>query len=158
MVGESGCGKTTLGKILALLHPPSSGKLKILDESVVGLSARQLEPFRHQVQMIFQDPVVSLNPRHNLETILTEPFKVFRLYDRQERHARAADLLEQVGLPASELRKYLPEFSGGQRPARAGLAAFCKATPPARCIRQRGARSTHDVPTPGTHAGRSLRN
>jgi oligopeptide transport system ATP-binding protein len=115
LVGESGCGKTTLGKMLALLLPPTDGSLCIGGDDVAGLSARRLKPLRRRVQMVFQDPVSSLNPRHPVETILTEPMKNFRMGNRDERRAAAVELLDAVGLSARDLRRYPHEFSGGQR-------------------------------------------
>jgi oligopeptide/dipeptide ABC transporter ATP-binding protein len=115
LVGESGCGKTTLGRLLALFYQPSEGSLSINGVDVTGLSRKQLKPVRRQVQMIFQDPVSSLNPRHTVESILTEPMKIYSLHDARERHDKAANLLEAVGLPPTDLKKYPHEFSGGQR-------------------------------------------
>jgi oligopeptide transport system ATP-binding protein len=115
LVGESGCGKTTLGRMLALLMAPTSGVLRIDGVDVAGLSSRQLKPMRRRVQMVFQDPVSSLNPRHPVETILTEPLKNFGMGNRDERRATAVELLEAVGLSERDLRRYPHEFSGGQR-------------------------------------------
>jgi len=129
LVGESGCGKTTLGRMLALFYKPSSGDLEINGANTKGLKARQLKPLRQHVQMIFQDPMSSLNPRHTIETILTEPMKIFpeigtdpesnarakRQNSPEGRHQRAAELLDAVGLAEADLAKYPHEFSGGQR-------------------------------------------
>jgi oligopeptide transport system ATP-binding protein len=115
LVGESGSGKTTLGRMLSLLLPPSAGTLEIAGNNVVGLSRRALKPVRRNVQMIFQDPVSSLNPRQTVANILTEPLRNYRLGNREERTARATELLDAVGLPEETLQRYPHEFSGGQR-------------------------------------------
>lgn len=115
LVGESGCGKTTLGKMLALLSAPTSGSLRIGGDEVADLPPRKLKPLRQRVQLVFQDPVSSLNPRHPVETILTEPMKNFGMGTRSERHAAAVELLDAVGLNERDLRRYPHEFSGGQR-------------------------------------------
>ena len=120
LVGESGCGKTTLGRMLSLFYQPSGGELSINGNGVIGLKNRQLKPLRQHVQMIFQDPMSSLNPRHTVESILTEPMKIFPDKDKRKNSpeslsARAAELLEAVGLSKADLGKYPHEFSGGQR-------------------------------------------
>ncbi|GAB1257768.1 dipeptide ABC transporter ATP-binding protein [Aurantivibrio plasticivorans] len=115
LVGESGCGKSTLGRILALLDKPTEGDLSIAGDDVVALNRKQLKPLRREVQMIFQDPVGSLNPRHTVEGILTEPMKIHALYDVKQQDIEAIKLLESVGLGEEDLKKYPHEFSGGQR-------------------------------------------
>ena len=115
LVGESGSGKTTLGRMLSLLLPPSAGTLEIAGNNVVGLSRRALKPVRRNVQMIFQDPVSSLNPRQTVANILTEPLRNYRLGSHTEQTARAIELLDAVGLPEETLQRYPHEFSGGQR-------------------------------------------
>ncbi|GAB1260470.1 ABC transporter ATP-binding protein [Aurantivibrio plasticivorans] len=115
LVGESGCGKSTLGRILALLDKPTEGDLTIAGDDVVALNRRQLKPLRREVQMIFQDPVGSLNPRHTVEGILTEPMKIHSLYEVKRQDIEAIKLLESVGLGEEDLKKYPHEFSGGQR-------------------------------------------
>jgi oligopeptide/dipeptide ABC transporter ATP-binding protein len=101
--------------MLALFYHPSSGSLSINGTDATHLNRRQLKPLRKQVQMIFQDPVSSLNPRHTIEAILTEPLKVFSLYTARQRIESAKELLDAVGLTSSDLKKYPHEFSGGQR-------------------------------------------
>lgn len=115
LVGESGCGKTTLGRMLSLLLAPTAGGLTIGGTDAAGLSRRQRKPLRRQVQMVFQDPVSSLNPRHPVETILTEPLQNYAVGDAASRRITAAELLETVGLAPRDLRRYPHEFSGGQR-------------------------------------------
>jgi oligopeptide/dipeptide ABC transporter ATP-binding protein len=115
LVGESGCGKTTLGRMLALFYEPSDGTLELNGVDIGGLKPRQIKPLRQQVQMIFQDPMSSLNPRHTIESILTEPMKIFSKDRSDVRRKKAGDLLESVGLSAKNLGKYPHEFSGGQR-------------------------------------------
>jgi oligopeptide/dipeptide ABC transporter ATP-binding protein len=115
LVGESGSGKTTLGRMLSLLLPPSEGALLMAGMDVAGLGRRALKPVRRNVQMIFQDPVSALNPRHTIAAILTEPLRNYRLGNAQEREARAAELLDAVGMSADALQRYPHEFSGGQR-------------------------------------------
>ncbi len=129
LVGESGCGKTTLGRMLALFYHPTSGSLSINGTDATHLNRRQLKPLRKQVQMIFQDPVSSLNPRHTIESILTEPLKVFSLYTAAQRVERAKELLDAVGLTSSDLKKYPHEFSGGQR-QRISIARALVLNPP----------------------------
>ncbi|MEE9254110.1 MAG: oligopeptide/dipeptide ABC transporter ATP-binding protein, partial [Pseudomonadales bacterium] len=104
-----------LGRMLALLLEPTSGELSIHGENVVGLRRRELKAVRRHVQMVFQDPASSLNPRHTVEAMLTEPMQNFRLYSSEERRGKAAELLEAVGLAPEDLKKYPHEFSGGQR-------------------------------------------
>ncbi|WP_158968370.1 ABC transporter ATP-binding protein [Paraglaciecola sp. L3A3] len=115
LVGESGCGKTTLGRMLSLFHTPTAGEFTINGQNVVGLKRKQIKPLRQHVQMIFQDPMSSLNPRHTVEGILTEPLKIFAKGTADENRTRAGDLLEACGLPREDLSKYPHEFSGGQR-------------------------------------------
>jgi len=115
LVGESGCGKTTLGRMLALLLPASAGRLRIHGVDAEGLRRHELKPLRRHVQMVFQDPVASLNPRHPVETILTEPLQNFALHTPAERVDKVRALLDAVGLAARDLKRYPHEFSGGQR-------------------------------------------
>ncbi|MDJ0760794.1 MAG: ATP-binding cassette domain-containing protein [Woeseiaceae bacterium] len=115
LVGESGCGKTTLGRMLSLFYEPSDGSITLKGVDVGKLKPREIKPMRQQVQMIFQDPMSSLNPRHTIESILTEPMKIFSRDPASVRRKKAGDLLESVGLPANSLSKYPHEFSGGQR-------------------------------------------
>jgi len=122
LVGESGCGKTTLGRAVLQLEPPTSGSIRIQGQELTGLSARELRPLRRKMQIAFQDPQSSLNPRLLVETTLTEPMKVHGIGANQdERIELAGRLLESVQLKRDFLWRYPHEFSGGQR-QRIGLA------------------------------------
>jgi oligopeptide transport system ATP-binding protein len=121
LVGESGCGKSTLGKTIARLYEPTSGGIAFEGNELAGLSRRQLKPFRREIQMIFQDPYESLNPRHTVGAIVEEPFVIHKMGSRSERRQWVAELLAKVGLPESAAQRYPFEFSGGQR-QRIGIA------------------------------------
>ncbi|WGS85203.1 dipeptide ABC transporter ATP-binding protein [Methylomonas sp. UP202] len=122
LVGESGCGKTTLGRAVLQLEPPTEGSIKIGGRELVGLSAQELRPLRRQMQIAFQDPQSSLNPRLLVETTLTEPMQVHGIgANRDERIELAEQLLDDMQLGREALWRYPHEFSGGQR-QRIGLA------------------------------------
>ncbi|MFI3155355.1 MAG: ABC transporter ATP-binding protein [Methylococcaceae bacterium] len=122
LVGESGCGKTTLGRAVLQLEKPTSGSIRIQGQELIGLSARELRPLRRKMQIAFQDPQSSLNPRLLIETTLTEPMKVHGIgANHEERIELAGRLLESVQLKRDFLWRYPHEFSGGQR-QRVGLA------------------------------------
>jgi peptide/nickel transport system ATP-binding protein len=122
LVGESGCGKTTLGRAVLQLEKPTSGSIQIDGQELTGLSARELRPLRRKMQIAFQDPQSSLNPRLLIETTLTEPMKVHGIgANQEERIELAGQLLESVQLNRDFLWRYPHEFSGGQR-QRIGLA------------------------------------
>ncbi len=122
LVGESGCGKTTLGRAVLQLEQPTSGSIQIQGQELTGLSARELRPLRRKMQIAFQDPQSSLNPRLLIETTLTEPMKVHGIgLDHEQRIELAGLLLESVQLKRDFLWRYPHEFSGGQR-QRIGLA------------------------------------
>lgn len=121
LVGESGCGKTTVGKALVRLLRPTDGSIHFENKDITQLSPRELKPLRRDLQMIFQDPAESLNPRHSVRDILEEPFVIHRLGTRAERRKWVDELLTQVGLPANAAEKFPFEFSGGQR-QRIGIA------------------------------------
>ncbi len=115
LVGESGCGKSTTGRSILHLEKPSSGEVLIDGKSLSSLSKAELQAERCRVQMIFQDPFASLDPRQTVGAAIAEPLLVHRLADRRDARKRVADLLEQVGLPSSVANRYPHEFSGGQR-------------------------------------------
>jgi peptide/nickel transport system ATP-binding protein len=119
LVGESGCGKSTFGRALLRLSPITEGRVVFDGVDVAALSGDALRRQRQDMQMVFQDPLASLNPRQTVETILTEPLKAHGI--PFEKATRVRELLDQVGLPAAAAAKYPHEFSGGQR-QRIGIA------------------------------------
>ncbi len=121
LVGESGCGKSTLGRCITRLYQPTGGEIKFRDQDISRMRNRDLLPLRRDIQMIFQDPLESLNARHTVGEILEEPLIIHKMGNRQERQKRVAELLNQVGLPARSVTRYPFEFSGGQR-QRIGIA------------------------------------
>jgi oligopeptide/dipeptide ABC transporter ATP-binding protein len=120
LVGESGCGKSTVGRLVLRLLDPTAGKVWFNGEDLTGLSPRELRPKRRELQMIFQDPYSSLNPRMTVEQTLVEPLALHGLARGRE-HERAAELMDLVGLAPQYLQRYPHEFSGGQR-QRIGIA------------------------------------
>ena len=121
LVGESGCGKSTLGKTLARLYKPTAGTISFEGREISSLSRRELQPIRREIQMVFQDPYESLNPRQTVGSILEEPYVIHKLGTKRERRQWVAELLEKVGLPRTALNRFPFEFSGGQR-QRIGIA------------------------------------
>jgi len=121
LVGESGCGKTTLGRLLTRLLEPTSGTISFDGTDITHLSGRQLKPFRRRVQIIFQDPYGSLDPRSQVGPIISEGLRLHGVGDRDERQERVKDMLELVGLRSAHASRYPHEFSGGQR-QRIGIA------------------------------------
>jgi peptide/nickel transport system ATP-binding protein len=121
LVGESGCGKSTVGRAILRLYEPTSGRIVFDGQDISHLSETELRPLRRRMQMVFQDPYASLNPRHSVGRIVGEPLRTHRLTSRRETRARVADLLRTVGLPVDAAGRYPHEFSGGQR-QRIGLA------------------------------------
>jgi peptide/nickel transport system ATP-binding protein len=116
LVGESGCGKTTAGRAIVRLLEPTAGRILFDGQDLARLSGRQLRAMRRRMQIIFQDPYGSMNPRMTIEAALTEPMVIQGIgRNSRERRDRAAALLEEVGLEAAHLRRYPHEFSGGQR-------------------------------------------
>jgi oligopeptide transport system ATP-binding protein len=121
LVGESGCGKSTTGRAIVQLHRPTSGKVYYQDVELTGLSDEKMRKVRRNVQMIFQDPYASLNPRMTVEGIVSEPLEIHGIGNRAERRERVKELMDLVGLNPNFINRYPHEFSGGQR-QRIGIA------------------------------------
>ena len=121
LVGESGCGKSTLGRCLIRLHELTGGSVRFQGRDISSLSRRSLRPLRREMQMVFQDPYASLNPRKRVGTIISDPMRIHNLGDRRTIKSRTQELLELVGLNPEHYNRYPHEFSGGQR-QRIGVA------------------------------------
>lgn len=121
LVGESGCGKSTVGRSILRLIEPTSGAIRYEGENLVGHSFARMQELRREMQMIFQDPYASLNPRLSVRSIIAEPLRIHKMGTREEQVRKVADLLEKVGLDPRYADRYPHEFSGGQR-QRIGIA------------------------------------
>ena len=121
LVGESGCGKTTVGRLILRLETPTAGTIRIERRDISRLPPRELHPLRRQLQFVFQDPYSSLNPRMTAGSIVGEPFENYGLASGAEKLRRTAELMERVGLRPERMANYPHEFSGGQR-QRLGIA------------------------------------
>ena len=121
LVGESGCGKSTVGKSILRLIEPTSGTIHLEGREITGLSRREMRSVRREMQIIFQDPYSSLNPRMSAGNIVGEPFAIHRIASGPEREERVAALFQRVGLRPEQMRSFPHEFSGGQR-QRIGIA------------------------------------
>lgn len=121
LVGESGCGKSTTGRVLMRLLEPTEGTVEFEGQDLTKLKAEDMRRMRKEIQMVFQDPFASLNPRHTVEKILEEPLIVHGVKDKEERKRRVREMLEVVGLNSYHAKRYPHQFSGGQR-QRIGIA------------------------------------
>ncbi|GAB6264175.1 ABC transporter ATP-binding protein [Photobacterium sp. R1] len=121
LVGESGCGKSTLGRSILKLFEPTDGRIIFEGQDITDFSPRQMRPLRKDMQIVFQDPLESLNQRHTIGMILEEPFIIHQIGRAAERKKWVLELLQKVDLPASAVNRYPHEFSGGQR-QRIGIA------------------------------------
>jgi len=115
LVGESGCGKTTLGRLILRLEEPTSGEIFFQGENILAYNKERMRNLRRQMQVIFQDPFSSLNPRKTVSHIVGEPLLVHGMKNRREREERVLELLRVVGLRREHMRRYPHQFSGGQR-------------------------------------------
>ncbi|MFH1454543.1 MAG: ABC transporter ATP-binding protein [Armatimonadota bacterium] len=115
LVGESGCGKSTLGRLILRLLDPTSGSINYKDENILNYGKSRLKTLRENMQIVFQDPFASLNPRMSIMEILAEPVAIHKITEAKNRKKYIEEILELVGLPVSALGRYPHEFSGGQR-------------------------------------------
>ena len=128
LVGESGCGKTTIGRCILQLLKPTGGEVRFRGEDLTQLSGKEMRPLRKELQVIFQDPYGSLNPRMTVGSIVEEPLIIHKIGDRNERKTRVQELFEVVGLNPNMMDRYPYEFSGGQR-QRIGIARALAVNP-----------------------------
>jgi oligopeptide transport system ATP-binding protein len=121
LVGESGCGKSTVGRCILRLYEPTGGEVLFEGENIIGLPNNEMQKLRREMQIIFQDPYASLNPRLSILSTVSEPLKIHGIGNKTEQKERVADLLKKVGLDPNYMFRYPHEFSGGQR-QRIGIA------------------------------------
>ena len=121
LVGESGCGKSTVGRCLLRLHEPTSGEIVFEGKNIIDLPLAEMQKLRRKMQIVFQDPYASLNPRMSILSIVAEPLKIHGVNNKREQKGRVAELLSKVGLDPKYMTRYPHEFSGGQR-QRIGIA------------------------------------
>ena len=147
IVGESGCGKSTTARLMLRLIDPTDGTIRFEGRDISRLSHRQLRPLRREMQMIFQDPYASLNPRKTVEQIVSQPFAVHGGVSKREAKLRVRELLDVVGLSREHANRYPHEFSGGQR-QRIGIARALALQPEADRLRRAGLRAGRLRPGP----------
>ncbi|MNW28961.1 Oligopeptide transport ATP-binding protein OppF [compost metagenome] len=128
LVGESGCGKSTTGRLITRLLTPSEGEIWFNGQNISHLNDNQMRPLRKEMQMVFQDPYASLNPRMKVKDLVAEPLLIHTKLSQQERNRMAGELLETVGLTSLHAERYAHEFSGGQR-QRIGIARALSVRP-----------------------------
>jgi len=128
LVGESGCGKTTLGRTLLKLYNPTAGEIFYDNEEIGKLDTKKMLPYRKKMQMIFQDPYASLNPRLTVGDIIGEPLDIYKICKGKEREEKVKYFLDKVGLDQNHMNRYPHEFSGGQR-QRIGIARALAVNP-----------------------------
>ena len=128
LVGESGCGKSTIGRSIVRLENPTEGKIIFQGDDITGLSNKQMSDYRSNLQIIFQDPFSSLNPRKRIKDIIAEPLKVHQIVQPKDIQKRVDELFDMVGLPKHYKNRYPHEFSGGQR-QRIGIARALSLNP-----------------------------
>jgi oligopeptide/dipeptide ABC transporter ATP-binding protein len=128
LVGESGCGKTTIGRMIVALEPPTSGQVMMRGRDISKIRGTELRRYRRDLQLMFQDPYSSLDPRMRVSAIIREPLELQRVGSRKEQQDRVLDLLSEVGLPRAAVERFPHEFSGGQR-QRIGLARALALSP-----------------------------
>lgn len=128
LVGESGCGKSTTGRVIMRLHEPTEGSIQFEGVELTKLSNEEMRKMRRDIQMVFQDPFASLNPRHTVEKILEEPLIVHGIGNKEERRKKIIEYLEIVGLSSYHAKRYPHQFSGGQR-QRIGIARALMTNP-----------------------------
>jgi peptide/nickel transport system ATP-binding protein len=128
LVGESGCGKSTVGRTILRLYKPVDGRIVFDGDDITDLDDRALRPLRRRMQMVFQDPYASLNPRHSIGRIVGEPLRAHKLASGRDLDGRVRELLSIVGLPPDAVSRYPHEFSGGQR-QRIGVARALAVNP-----------------------------